>query len=205
MLANVALPAFLPHSFATLIGILVIAAIEGWFVMRALDLPFAKSYRLSIFANWMSTIAGIPLAWLLWMLGLVPVSMGVSALGLQSHPLVATSFLQTAHSGGFIPNEWSQVGSAVAWLILLVPFLFGSIWIERRTIAKRLPDCDRSKISKAVIRGNLVTYGGFLLIGTFALSAALAELPAQKQKFEDFRNHSQQEAPTIQPTDQSQE
>lgn len=58
MLANVALPSFLPHSFATLIGIFAIAAIEGWFVMRILRLGYAESYRHALNANWKSTIAG---------------------------------------------------------------------------------------------------------------------------------------------------
>ena len=42
MIANIALPTFLPHSLATLIGIFVIAAIEGWFIRRFLGLTFAK-------------------------------------------------------------------------------------------------------------------------------------------------------------------
>lgn len=52
MLANVALPSFLPHSLATLIGILAIAAIEGWFVMKGLQLSYAESYRHALNANW---------------------------------------------------------------------------------------------------------------------------------------------------------
>ena len=89
MLVNVALPSFLPHSLATLIGIFVIAAIEGWFVMRALDLNYGESYQHALSANWMSTIAGIPLAWLLWVGGLIPVTIGLSAIGIDSHPAVA--------------------------------------------------------------------------------------------------------------------
>jgi hypothetical protein len=88
MLANVALPAFLPHGLATLVGILVIAAIEGWFLMRGIKLRYGESYRHSLAANWMSTIAGIPLAWLLWIAGLIPVTIGLSAIGIDPHPAV---------------------------------------------------------------------------------------------------------------------
>ena len=52
MLANVALPAFMPHSLATLAGIFVIAAIEGWFLMRVLKLNYADSYRHSLDKAW---------------------------------------------------------------------------------------------------------------------------------------------------------
>ncbi len=58
MLANIALPSFLPHSFATLFGILVIAAIEGWFLMKILRLSYSESYRHALNANFKSTIVG---------------------------------------------------------------------------------------------------------------------------------------------------
>jgi len=63
MLANVALPSFLPHSFATLFGIFLIAAIEGWFIMKVLRLKYGRSYKYALIANLKSTIAGIPFAW----------------------------------------------------------------------------------------------------------------------------------------------
>jgi hypothetical protein len=187
MLANVALPAFLPHSFATLIGMLVIAAIEGWFIMRALDLKFAESYQHALNANWKSTIAGIPLAWLLWVAGLIPITMGLSAIGVESHPAVQSTLMQTAMFGGMMPTEWLNVGSAAAWLVMLVPFWLGSVWIERRTITKRLPDLDAEKISKAIVRGNLASYTIFLIIGLVTLSSAIDDLPNQQARFEEHR------------------
>jgi hypothetical protein len=149
MLANVALPSFLPHSFATLIGIFVIAAIEGWFVMRVLCLGYGESYRHALKANWMSTVAGIPFAWLLWVAGLIPMSMAVSAIGIKEHPVVGSTMLHTAFFIGMIPNEWTNVGRAAALVVMLIPFWMGSVWIERRTLMKRLPGYERSQISKA--------------------------------------------------------
>ena len=191
MLANVALPSFLPHSFATLIGILLIAAIEGLFVMRALSLSYAESYRHALNANWKSTIAGIPLAWFLWIAGLIPISMGLSAVGLEAHPVVTSTAMQTAFFGGITPTEWMNVGSAVAWIVMLIPFWLGSVWIERRTLAKRLPDCEPSRISSAVVRGNLASYCIFLAFGVVALSSAIADLPNQKQRFKEFRERQE--------------
>lgn len=191
MLANVALPSFLPHSFVTLIGIFVIAAIEGWFVMHVLRFSYAESYRHALNANWKSTIVGIPLAWLLWIAGLIPVSMGLSALGLKTHPAVVSTAMQTAVFGGMMPTEWMNVGSATAWIVMLIPFWMGSVWIERRTLVKRLPECDPSQISKAVVRGNLASYSLFLLLGAISLSTAIADLPNQKQRFKEFREHQE--------------
>ncbi len=191
MLANVALPSFLPHSFATLLGILVIAGIEGLFVMKVLRLSYAQSYRHALNANWKSTIAGIPLAWLLWIAGLIPVSMGLSAAGLEAHPAVTSTAMQTAFFGGMMPTEWMNVGSAAAWIVMLIPFWMGSVWIERRTLAKRLPDREPSQISTAVVRGNLASYSIFLVFGVIALSSAIADLPNQKQRFKEFRERQE--------------
>ena len=192
MLANVALPAFLPHSLATLIGIFIIAAIEGWFVMRVLKLSYCKSYRLSLSANWMSTIAGIPVAWLLWLGGLTPIALGLSAMGLKPHPAVSSTVMQTAFSGGTIPTEWMDVGSAVAWIVMLVPFWIGSVWIESRTIRGRLPACDPRQVSKAVVQGNLASYAIFLIFGLTSLANALADLPHQKARFKELRERKNQ-------------
>ena len=191
MLANVALPSFLPHSFATLVGILVIAGIEGWFVMKVLRLSYAESYRHALYANWKSTIAGIPFAWLLWVAGLIPISMGLSAVGLEAHPAVTSTAMQTAFFGGMMPTQWMNVGSAAAWIVMLIPFWMGSVWIERRTLAKRLPDCEPSQISIAVVRGNLATYFIFLVFGAIALSSAIADLPNQKKRFKEFRERQE--------------
>ena len=187
ILANIAIPSFLPHSVATLIGMLVIAGIEGWFVMKGLQLRYAEAYKHALHANWKSTIVGIPVAWLLWIGGLLPVSLGLSAIGLEAHPAVASTAMQTAIFGGMMPTEWMDVGSAAARMVMLIPFWLGSVWIERRTLAKRLPDHDPAPISTAVVRGNLASYSIFLILGVMALANAMADLPHQKNRFRELR------------------
>lgn len=187
MLANIAIPSFLLHSFATLMGIFVIAGIEGGFVMKGLRLRYSESYRHVLNANWKSTIVGIPFAWLFWIAGLLPVSLGLSAIGLEVHPAVASTAMQTAIFGGMMPTEWMNVGSAVAWMVMLIPFWMGSVWIERWTLAKRLPGHDPSPISTAVVRGNLASYNIFLILGVMALANAMADLPHQKNRFRELR------------------
>lgn len=155
--------------------------------MRGLKLSYSDSYRHSLSANLRSTVAGIPLAWILWLVGLIPVSMGLSALGIDSHPAVQSTLMQSAIFGGMMPTEWTNVGSAAAWILMLIPFWLGSVWIERRTIRKRLPDCDPSRVSSAVVRGNLASYSLFLVIGAIGFISALEDLPNQKARFEGRR------------------
>ena len=99
--------------------------------------------------------------------------------------------MQTAVFGGMMPTEWMNVGSAAAWIVMLVPFWMGSVWIERRTLAKRLPACDPSQISKAVVQGNLASYSLFLILGAYSLSTAIADLPNQRERFKEFRERQE--------------
>ncbi|WP_193211893.1 hypothetical protein [Luteolibacter marinus] len=195
MLANVALPSFLPHSAATAIGLLVIGLIEGFFLTRALKQPFADSYLLALRANWNSTIIGIPVAWVLWIGGLIPVSWLAARAGIEVHPLVTSSTIQSAMWGGLIPTEWTGVGHAIGSLVLLVPFCLGSIWIERRTLCRHLPEADRSAIRRAVIQGNLASYAIFLVLGLLTLDEAMKEYPAAKQRFEERQQRLRHKQP----------
>lgn len=209
ILANVALPAFFPHSLAALVGIFAIAAIEALFLKRILAANYPDCYSASLSANLQSTFVGIPLAWLLWVVGLVPVSWGLSALGLEMHPLITATTIQTAFFGGIIPSEWTAIGSSLAWIVLLIPFLLGSIWIERKVVSKRFPDCDIRKVSEAVILGNISSYTVFFLLGVYGLVSAVGDYPRQKERFEAFRarqreykkpeNRSAEPASTISP------
>ena len=194
MLANVGLPAFFPHSLATLLGILVIAAIEGWFIMRQLDITFLGAYEHALVANWKSAIVGIPVAWLFWLGGLLPVTAGLEAMNIHLHPMLQSMVLQSVLFGGILPDEWSNVGSAAAWLLLLIPFWFGSVWIERRAIIKRLPGADAVQVSRAVVRGNLCTYTLFMIVGIAGLSSAIQDLPNRKTRFEEIRSRRLQGA-----------
>jgi hypothetical protein len=192
MLANVALPAFFPHSIATLVGIFILAAIEGWFLKRRLKLDYRSAFWESAAANWKSTLVGIPFAWLLFLIGGIPLSMGISALPGETHPLTSATLAHTMLYGGMIPTVWSPLGQALASLIMLIPYYFGSVWIECRTLRKRLPDHDPNEISKAVIRGNLTTYAIFLVVAVNSLVIAINILPESRESFEQIEKQRQE-------------
>jgi hypothetical protein len=187
ILANVALPAFFPHSIATLVGIFVIAALEAIFIMRILAADYSESYRASLSANLKSTFVGIPLAWLLWVVGLIPVSWGLSAVGLKTHPLVNMTAIQTVFTGGMIPTEWSSIGSALAWNVMLFPFFLGSVWIERKVVGRKFPGSESRKVATAVFLGNVCSYFIFLIIGLYGLISAIGDYPREKERFEALR------------------
>ena len=122
MLANVALPAFIPHFIWCLLGIFFIAALEAVFLKRGLKLPYPESYWLTLSANFRSTLVGIPVAWIFWLAGAIPVTFVSGLLPFEIHPAVSTSYLHSIIVGGMMPSEWSYVGWAAGYLISLVPF-----------------------------------------------------------------------------------
>ena len=187
MLANVAIPSFLPHSIATLIGLVIIAGIECLFLMRMAKLSFGSSYRLSLRANFNSTIIGIPVAWGLWMIGLIPISFLAAKLEVDLHPLVGEASRQSVLWGGIMPSQWNSLGMAVGSLVVLIPFFVGSIWIERRTLIRELPELEKAKVSRGVLYGNLASYAIFVILGLLPLKEAIEDYPADKKRFEERR------------------
>ena len=120
MLANVALPSFFPHSILTMLGVLVIAAIEGFLLSRWIRYSFVASYKLSMKANLWSTFLGIPIAWGLWLAGMLPISFLVSHFDMEIHPVVAESVRQSVLFGGIMPSEWNAIGAAAGSLVILI-------------------------------------------------------------------------------------
>ena len=106
-------------------------------------------------------------------------------------PFLPHSF-SNAVSGGMMPTEWTDVGSAGAWIVMLILFWMDSAWIERRTLVKRLPNCEASQISTAVVRGKLASYSLFILLGVISLSTAITDLPNQKKRFKALQKHCKQ-------------
>jgi len=80
-----------------------------------------------------------------------------------------------------------NVGFAAAWLLMLVPYWMGSVWIERRVILKRRPDCDVGRLSRALMAGNLASYSLFLVVGVVGLFKALEALPEERARYEAMR------------------
>lgn len=186
ILANVAIPTFFSHSALSLVGLVVIAAVEAVFLFRIGVGLYRDCYRAALEANVWSTFLGIPLAWLLWTVGLIPVMWGADILGMESHPLIARIAIGTFIQGGMIPSEWTHIGREVGMMLMLVPFFFGSVWMERKIYLRRFPGIDRVEITRAVRKGNLTSYLFFLLLSLVGVWNAILHYPEQKEFSDSF-------------------
>lgn len=107
-----------------------IVALESWIAGKILGIPPRRSFFAAATANAVSTLVGIPLVWVLLVLGELVLSGGGRAFGIDS--FWRRVFAVTVQAAWLIPYD-----SELHWMIptaamvLLVPFFFASVFVER--------------------------------------------------------------------------
>jgi len=149
----------LPAALWALIPVILVEA----YVFKRHGFAFKWSLQWNAVANVVSTVAGVPLAWLALVIADGAIGSGIYSLGVF-HKLGTTSgriFDFLIHFPWLPPVEdMKYYGWAVptAFLMLLVPFFFASWQIEYRIIAGRNKDKDAKAIRRASFYANLVSY-----------------------------------------------
>lgn len=138
-------------------SLIPIIIIEYFYLKRKLVLEPVKARAVSIIANLVSTVVGVPLTWIV----LVVIQMftgGGRAYGLDS--VIGRLIAVTWQAPWLIPYE-SDLDWMVpmAGIILLVPFFFVSWWVEYLISRKMLRGTDAKAVKSAVYYANLITYG----------------------------------------------
>lgn len=163
MLANVGVPMIFIH-WPLMLGALVpVIIVEALFIRRWLPLSLRDAFVGIGKANVLSTLVGVPLAWLAMLVleFAVILPFGVAAekwkweldgpvwqvLGF----LVSVAWLGPTR--GYL--HW-MVPAAVA--LLLVPCFYLSVVIERRSCTRTWTTADPARVRRAVFAANLVSY-----------------------------------------------
>jgi hypothetical protein len=141
--------------------LLPVIAIE-WIAARAvLRVPWQRALEVSAAANGLSTLVGIPLAWIVtFTMTAIPAYAADSLL----RPEIAFYFATPAAVTWLPP-----ISKTTAWMIpaalafLCIPFLLASVWIEASVARKMLPDAEVSVIRCWAWRANLASYGAIVL------------------------------------------
>ncbi|HEY4884040.1 MAG TPA: hypothetical protein VII08_10390 [Myxococcales bacterium] len=122
--------------------LLVIVPVEGYFARRILSLDWRAALGLSLRANLVSTLVGIPLTW--FVLLLVEFGTGYAVYLLKVDEASVPSAVQRAVAITVLapwlgPGDWLS-----AWIVpaaaayLCIPFFFASVLIENRVALRRL-------------------------------------------------------------------
>ncbi len=167
MLANIAIPTVVPHMLAAAIVLPLVALIEAVIIRRALLPAYLPSFRTALGANWRSTLVGLPLGYLLAAIGSIPAGMFTGMIPNESRQLYKTTLFQTFMVGGIIPNPSIPLAMAIGLVVVLIPYFFASVIVERRYMIRHLPESDPILIKRVAWRMNLLTYAGLM---AFALA-----------------------------------
>ncbi len=157
MLANAGLPMIALHIPTMVVLLTPIIAIEFFLARCKIALPNTQLFQGIAIANVVSTFIGIPITWAL-MVVLNIVTTGTKAKGLDTLAgQFATVVLQ---SSWLMPDEENLDWMIpAATLVLLIPYFFASVAIERFVLSKRWKPDSTMPLSAFTWQANGLTYG----------------------------------------------
>ena len=151
-----------PMIFLTLPGMALalvpVIVLEMRVLAKGLGLTQRVAFKVSAWANLLTTFVGAPLTWVILTV-LEGVTGGGRAYGIDTpaKKLLAVTW----QAPWLIPYEadhnlYWMVPAAMMWL--LVPTFFMSWWLEYLAAARMLRDADRTRLKSAVFKANLLSY-----------------------------------------------
>jgi len=169
--ANIGVPMVFVTVPFILVGLIPIILTEAMVLKDRLGIDFKRCCKVAAIANAISTLAGIPLTWLILVL-IQMLTGGGGANGLST-PL--QKFLAvTWQAPWLIPYE-----SALYWMVpaasmfLCVPFFFASWMIEYLIARNSLNEFAAPQIKTVFFWANLLTYSVLLVLSFGWLSFAI--------------------------------
>ncbi len=188
LLADAGVPMIFIAWPGMLVLLLPIIAVEAVFIIRHTVLPHKRVVLATASANAVSTVVGIPLTWGilfgceigLWE-GLSHTKLGTSSWNSPLAQIVGTIFTAPWLGPADKSGRWAI---PLAALVLLIPFLFVSVWVEQRvmklffrtasTEGIQGVESSDNTLRKAVWGANLLSYGFlFLFAAVWLLWGAL--------------------------------
>ena len=156
--ANAGIPMLVLAWPAQWLAFLPVVLIETALVAQALRVPYRQQIWPVVKANLLSTLVGVPLAWLAMLAleaGVAGVVFGLLPEGAADAPLMQVILFpfMSAWIGG--SNLWEF---QIAFLVLAVPFCLVSIFVEHRWLRQSVSEDQAGALRVAVWRGNVLTY-----------------------------------------------
>jgi hypothetical protein len=165
VLADMGLPMIALEVPILVAAFVPIVLVETLVIARRLDLRFGRVFRLTAFANFVSTVCGVPLAWAL-MLGVE--CAGGERLGMGPRSAASDLLYAFGHAAWMPPNANAWM-LGLAFFVLAVPAFFASVWLEWHVLERRLEGVPRAQAKKAVWIANAISYLGLVIVVPFVL------------------------------------
>jgi len=147
-----------------IISLIPIILIETLYIRRSLKLSFGHALKVMNIANIESTLIGIPITWVAWVIIEIIIGYGITFVFENFHvSLPESASLLLALTVG---AAWLSAGqSSFYWmvptasLVLLIPFFYVSWLFEHRRTRRLLKEYDPANIKEATLIANLCSYG----------------------------------------------
>jgi hypothetical protein len=153
-----------PLAVALFVPVVVVESVIAWLILREPLWPVASRI---CFANAVSTFVGIPMAWVFMVL-----TEGIIGGGrFTGYGSPWATFQSVVLSAPWLPPDDIQLRWLVpaATLVLLVPYFFVSLAVERWMMLMRWRNLPRSRVFSAAWIGNVVTYCGLATWASYLL------------------------------------
>jgi hypothetical protein len=156
--ANAGIPMLALTWPAQWIAFVPIVLIETAVVAAALRTPYLSKLWPVVQANLLSTLVGVPVAWLVMLLvqgGAALVVFGLLPESLRDADwvyFIVFPFI-SAWIGG--SHSWEI---ELAFMVLAVPFCVASVLVEERFLRRLVPEAETATLRRALWRGNVLTY-----------------------------------------------
>ena len=159
ILANVMIPTVAEHVVVMLVLLIPVTLIEAVVLARRHLLKYVESLNLSFRANLRSTVVGLPLGYVLALLGVIPAGFFTTLLPERIGSVIGIILFNAIGHGGTRPNKLDDVGFFLGTLLVMIPYFFVTLRVERKVIAKRKPELDTPSLTKTVRIMNDIPYG----------------------------------------------
>jgi hypothetical protein len=176
VVANAGVPMIfwqLPVAAVALLPIVATETLIVWPILRERLLPVAGRVFT---ANALSTFVGIPIAWI----GMVVINMITTGGAAHEFRTPMDAFRSIVLQASWLVPYEDQLHWLVpaATLILLIPYFFVSVFVERWWLRKRFSTGGVARVAVAAWVSNAVTYGGLAIYTALWLRRALPGHPA---------------------------
>ena len=164
-------------------ALIPVILVEALLIRRWLPLSYKEAFSGTSMANLVSTLVGVPLAWLFMFVMEIGILFPVAVAADHWHwkmdspvlqvmgVLVSAAWLVAPVDGN--PSLYWAIPTALA--LLLIPLFFVSVWIERRICRRSWPHLDVAQVRRAVFKANVASYGILFLLACGWITAELAK------------------------------
>jgi hypothetical protein len=145
------------------IALIPIILLESEILRRGLNIPFSRMVWPVAKANAISTLVGVPIAWIAMLTPLMAISFGYSMIPAGTEVPTYVGYLLFPFTAAWVSgvSAWQVY---FAFLILAVPFCWMSIFLEKGIVRRAFQELGEANVYPLIIRANASSYAALCFV-----------------------------------------